>query len=34
MAKKNQHVIPHNDNWAVKSAANEKVTSYLIRKQT
>lgn len=26
MANKNQHVVPHNDNWAVKGAGNEKVS--------
>ena len=24
---KNQHVVPHNDNWAVKGAGNSKATS-------
>ena len=24
---KNQHVVPHNDKWAVRGAGNEKVTS-------
>jgi hypothetical protein len=24
--KKNQHVVPHNGQWAVKGANNEKVT--------
>lgn len=27
MAKKNQHVIPHGNQWAVKGAGNEKATS-------
>lgn len=26
MSKKNQHVVPKGDNWAVKGAGNEKVT--------
>ena len=26
MAKKNQHVVPWGDNWAVKGAGNEKAT--------
>lgn len=24
--EKNQHVVPHNGNWAVRGAGNEKVT--------
>lgn len=24
--KKNQHVVPHNGNWEVRSAGNERVT--------
>jgi len=24
--KKNQHVVPHNEGWAVKGAGNEKAT--------
>lgn len=32
MAKKNQHVVPHNDNWAVKGAGNEKVTKTFDKK--
>ena len=24
--KKNQHVVPHNDKWAVRGSRNEKVT--------
>lgn len=32
MPKKNQHVIPHNDNWAVKGAGNEKVTKNFDKK--
>lgn len=27
MAKKNQHVVPHNDGWAVKGAGNIRATS-------
>ncbi len=27
MSKKNQHVVPHDDNWAVKGAGNSKATS-------
>ncbi len=27
MSKKNQHVIPHADGWAVKGAGNQKATS-------
>lgn len=26
MSKKNQHVVPHNDAWAVRGAGNSKVT--------
>ncbi len=26
MTKKNQHVVPKGDNWAVRGAGNEKVT--------
>jgi hypothetical protein len=26
MSKKNQHVVPHGKNWAVKGAGNEKAT--------
>jgi hypothetical protein len=26
MSKKNQHVVPKGDNWAVRGAGNEKVT--------
>ena len=26
MAKKNQHVVPHGDKWAVKGENNEKAT--------
>lgn len=26
MAKKNQHVLPHADGWAVKGAGNSKAT--------
>lgn len=33
MVKKNQHVIPHNDNWAVKGEGNEKVTKIFDKKQ-
>jgi len=25
--KKNQHIVPHEDGWAVKGAGNEKATS-------
>ncbi|MEQ1528356.1 MAG: DUF2188 domain-containing protein [Methylococcales bacterium] len=27
MTKKNQHVVPHGDDWAVKGAGNSKATS-------
>jgi hypothetical protein len=27
MSKKNQHVVPHDDDWAVKGAGNSKATS-------
>lgn len=27
MAGKNQHVVPHGDDWAVRGAGNQKVTS-------
>lgn len=27
MSKKNQHVLPHDGNWAVKGAGNSKATS-------
>ena len=27
MANKNQHVVPHQDGWAVKGAGNSKATS-------
>lgn len=27
MSKKNQHVVPHGDEWAVKGAGNRKATS-------
>jgi hypothetical protein len=26
MSKKNQHVVPKGDNWAIRGAGNEKVT--------
>ena len=26
MTKKNQHVVPHGDNWAVRGERNKKVT--------
>lgn len=26
MSKKNQHVVPHGDDWAVKGAGNSKAT--------
>lgn len=27
MSNKNQHVVPHNNAWAVRGAGNERVTS-------
>jgi len=27
MSKKNQHVVPHGNDWAVKGAGNKKATS-------
>lgn len=27
MAGKNQHVVPHGDDWAVKGAGNQRATS-------
>jgi uncharacterized protein YdaT len=27
MTKKNQHVVPHNGEWAVRGAGNQRVTS-------
>ena len=27
MSKKNQHVVPHNNGWAVKGAGNSKATT-------
>lgn len=27
MSKKNQHVVPHGNDWAVKGAGNSKATS-------
>ncbi len=27
MAKKNQHVVPHSEGWAVKGAGNQRATS-------
>lgn len=27
MTKKNQHVVPHTEGWAVKGAGNKKATS-------
>lgn len=27
MARKNQHVVPHQDGWAVKGAGNQRATS-------
>lgn len=27
MSKKNQHVVPHSDGWAVRGAGNQRVTS-------
>lgn len=33
--KKNQHVVPHGNNWAVKGAGNEKYTKIMpTQKQT
>jgi hypothetical protein len=32
MAKKNQHVIPYKDEWAVKGAGNKKVTKIFEKK--
>ena len=29
MSKKNQHVVPHGDDWAVKGAGNAKATRVL-----
>ena len=29
MTKKNQHVVPHDGNWAVRGAGNSRVTSVL-----
>lgn len=26
MSKKNQHVVPHQDGWAIKGAGNERAT--------
>jgi hypothetical protein len=28
MSKKNQHVVPHQDGWAVRGAGNERVTKH------
>lgn len=28
MSKKNQHVVPHGKDWAVKGAGNDKYTSF------
>lgn len=27
MSKKNQHVVPHSEGWAVRGAGNERATS-------
>jgi len=27
MSKKNQHIVPHGDDWAVRGAGNKRVTS-------
>jgi len=27
MSRKNQHVVPHGDGWAVRGAGNERATS-------
>lgn len=27
MSGKNQHIVPHNDGWAVKGAGNQRATS-------
>ncbi len=27
MTKKNQHIVPHSDGWAVKGAGNSKATA-------
>lgn len=32
MTKKNQHVVPHEDGWAVKGAGNERAT-YVVSTQ-
>jgi hypothetical protein len=32
MAKKSQHVVPYNYNWAVKGAGNEKATKTFDKK--
>lgn len=28
MAGKNQHVVPHGDEWAVRGAGNSRITSF------
>jgi hypothetical protein len=33
MTKKNQHVVPHGDDWAVKGAGNSRVTSVHLTQQ-
>lgn len=33
MAGKNQHVVPHQDGWAVKGAGNQRATSLHITQQ-
>lgn len=32
-AKRNQHVVPHKDGWAVKSAGAERATAVFATKQ-
>ena len=32
MAKKNQHVVPHKNNWEVEGAGKEKVTKTFDKK--
>lgn len=27
MSRKNQHIVPHGDDWAVRGAGNKRVTS-------
>ncbi|MFC4231622.1 DUF2188 domain-containing protein [Parasediminibacterium paludis] len=33
MSKKNQHVVPHGNSWAVKGARNEKATKVVPTQQ-